>query len=96
MRSHLFGVSKDSFPSLLDWWDLGKAHMKSLSINYCRSCSAKKKVRFKLLFEKVANLKLLVDQGNVSALSDYKDALSDLQEFSLDQARGAQVCSRAR
>lgn len=32
----------------------------------------------------------------VSALPDYKRALLDLEEFSLEQARGAQVCSRAR
>ena len=46
--------------------------------------------------QRVAGLKSLVDQGHVSALSDYKVALSNLQEFSLDEARGAQVRSRAR
>lgn len=54
------------------------------------------KAHSKLLSEKVAHLKSLVDQGHVSALSDYRKALSDLQEFSLDQACGAQVHSRAR
>lgn len=88
--------SRDSFSSLLDWWDLGKAHIKSLSIDYCRRHSAMKRERFKLLSEKVASLKSLVDQGHVSALSDYREELSDLQEFSLDEARGAQVRSRAR
>ena len=89
-------ISKGSFSSLLDWWDLGKARIKSLSISYCQRRSVRKKARFKLLSEKVANLRSLVDQGHVSALSDYKDALSELQEFSLEEARGAQVRSRAR
>ena len=88
--------SKDSFTSLLDWWDLGKARIKTLSIAYCRRRSAKKKERFKLLSEKVANLKSVVDQGHISALSDYKEAPSELQGFFLDAARGAQVRSRAR
>ena len=88
--------SRDSFSSLLDWWDLGKVRIRSLSIDYCRRRSVKKKERFNLLSQRVAGLKSLVDQGHVSALSDYKVALSDLQEFSLDEARGAQVRSRAR
>lgn len=44
----------------------------------------------------VACLKFLVDQGHVSALPDYKTALSELQEFSLGQAHGMQVHLRAR
>ena len=28
---------KLSFPSILDWWDLGKNKIKGLSINYCKS-----------------------------------------------------------
>ena len=55
--------SKGSFSSLLDWWDLGKARIKSLSISYWQRHSARKKARFKLLSEKVANLRSLVDQG---------------------------------
>lgn len=88
--------SKGSFLSLLDWWDLGKARIKSLSIDYCRRRSAKMRAQSKLLSEKVAHFKSLVDQGHVSALSEYRKALSDLQVFSLDQARGAQVRARAR
>ena len=30
--------SKGSYPSILDWWDLGKACIKSLSIAYCSRC----------------------------------------------------------
>jgi len=75
---------------------LGKVHIKSLSLDYCRRRSAKKKERSRLLSQKVASLKSLVDQDHVSVLSDYTEVLSDLQEFSLDEARGAQVCSRAR
>jgi len=70
--------------------------MKSLSLDYCHRRSAKKKERSRLLSQKVASLKSLVDQDHVSVLSDYTEVLSDLQEFSLDEARGAQVCSRAR
>ena len=88
--------SKGSFSSLLDWWDLGKVRIKSLSIDYCRRRSAKMRAQSKLLSERVAHLKSLVDLGHVSALSDYRKALSDLQVFSLDQARGAQVRARAR
>ena len=87
---------KESYSSLLDWWDLGKARIKSLSIGYCRRRSAHCRARSNLLSAEVARLKCLVDQGHVSALLDYKKALSELQEFSLDQARGAQVRSRAR
>ena len=53
--------SKVSFPSLLDWWDLGKARIKPLTINYCRNHSVVRKTRFKLLSEWVANLKSLAD-----------------------------------
>ena len=88
--------SRDSFTSLLDWWGLGKARIETLSIRYCQNRSAKKTARFRSLTQKVAALKTLVDLGHVSALSDYKDALSALQEFSLDQACGAQIHSRAR
>ena len=88
--------SKCSSPSLLDWWDLDKAHIKTLSIAYCRRRSVARRARSDLLSAEVARLKSLVDLGHVSALPGYKKALSDLQEFSLDQARGAQVRSRAR
>lgn len=88
--------SKGLSLSLLDWWDLGKARVKSLSIAYCCRRSYERRARSSALSAEVARLKCLVDQGHVSALSDYKHALSDLQEFSLDQAHGAQVRSRAR
>ena len=87
---------KDSSASLLDWWDLGKVKIKSLTIDYCRLCSALRKARFELLCDKAAQLKFLVNQGHVSTLSDYKTALSELNQFSLDRARGAQVRSRSR
>ena len=88
--------SKDSSSSLLGWWDLGKAHIKSLSLDYCRRCSARRKAQSIFSSAEVVRLKSLVDLGHVSALPDYKKALSELQEFSLDQARGAQLCSRTR
>ena len=88
--------SKDSSSSLLDWLDLGKARIESLSLDYCCRCSTRRKAKSIFLSAEVARLKSLVDLGHVSALPDYKKALSELQEFSLDQDHGAQLCSHTR
>ena len=71
--------SKNLSLSLLDWWDLGKARIKTLSIDYCRHRSVARHARSDLLSAEVARLKSFVDQGHVSALPGYKKALSDLR-----------------
>ena len=70
--------------------------MKSITLDFCRRRSASKRARFEALSARAEYLKSLVDCGHVSALAEYNQVLSDLKEFSLDQARGAQVRSRCR
>ena len=93
----LFWKSRvSSFPSLLYWWDEGKEQIKRLSIKFSstkRSLAHKDRHR---LENYAAELKGLLDGGQTSVLSDYKEVLQRIEDLDLASARGAQIRSRAR
>ena len=93
----LFWQSRmSSFPSLLPWWDEGKAQIKRLSIRYSaikRRNADNERAR---LVQYATELKGLVYGGQTSVLSDYKEVLKRLEDLDLASARGAQIRSRTR
>ena len=89
-------TKKSSFRSLLNWWDEGKSHIKRLSIQFCSRKSAADR-RERLRLESFAfDLKDLIDGGQTSLLSDYRDCLDHLLNLDKTEAKGAQIRARAK
>lgn len=61
--------------SLLNWWDVGKQHLKELTISFC---SAKRKEDRRDLENQIQSLKSKVGSGDNSCLTRYKEVLEDL------------------
>ena len=87
---------QSSFPSLSEWWDSGKAHVKRISINYCKDRGKSKVVERNILSSLAAHLKSHIDFGRLSFLPVYLSTLSRLRAMDVEVARGAQVRARSR
>lgn len=88
--------SQNHFPSLSDWWELGKLKIKNLSINYCSKKANERGAERALLTRLAEHLKSQVDLGRLSCLGPYQSTLAELSKFDLEAACGAQVRSRIR
>ena len=86
----------DNFSTLAKWWDVGKSHLKGLTIRYCKSRSAMGARNRSLLADLVVHLKTKVDAGSVSCVGPYRSALESLASLDREAAKGAQVHSRIR
>ena len=87
---------KPSYHTLQNWWDVGKFKIKQITILFCSDRAKWKRSRCTELTAKAASLKREVDNGRVSVLDEYNSVLSELSSMDLEDARGAQVRSRAR
>ena len=67
--------SQNDFPSLSDWWELGKHKIKELTINYC-SKKAKERRAERALSRLADHLKSQVDLGRLSCLGPYQSTLA--------------------
>ena len=82
------------FPSLSQWWDVGKSKIKGLTISFCANRNKVKNLERDLLVRLADHLKSQVDSGRVSSVGPYRSTLSRIKELDFDAARGAQVRSR--
>ena len=88
--------SQNYYPSLSDWWELGKHKIKNLTIKYCSKKATERRAERALLSRLADHLKSQVDLGRLSCLGPYRSTLAELSRFDLQAARGAQVRSRVR
>lgn len=89
-------LAQNNFPSLSDWWELGKFKIKHLTIGYCSKKAKERRAERALLSRLADHLKSHVDLGRLSCLGPYQSTLAELSRFDLEAARGAQVRSRIR
>ena len=87
---------KNDFASILIWWDLGKRHLKDLSIRFCSKLSKNRRVRREKLMERISSLKFRLDNGNLSVLPVLNEANDELAKLDLYEAKGLQVRARTR
>ena len=88
--------SQNNFPSLSDWWELGKHKIKDLTITYCTKKANERRAERALLSRLAEHLKAQVDLGRLSCLGPYQSTLAELSRFDLEAARGAQIRSRIK
>ena len=84
---------KSSFVSIMDWWELGKSKIKSLTVTYCKKRVAAQREKRNLLCNLVEHLKRKIDNGSTSCVYAYKNALVNLD---LEAANGARMRSRVQ
>ena len=89
-------LTQNNFPSLSDWWELGKFKIKDLTIHFCSKKAKECRAECALLSRLADHLKSQVDLGRLSCLGAYQSTLAELSKFELQAARGAQVRSRMR
>ena len=88
--------SQNDYPSLSDWWELGKLKIKNFSIKYCSKKAKERRAERAFLSRLADHLKSQVDLGRLSCLGPYRSTLAELSRFDLQAARDAQVRSRVR
>lgn len=84
------------FSSLAKWWEVCKAHIKGLSINFAAGRSRGTRSQRDLLTRLAEHLKSKLDGGNSCCLGPYNLTLAEIAKFDLQVAQGAQVRSRVR
>lgn len=87
---------KHSFPSILDWWDLGKSKIKGLTIKHCNEKSRERHGFRSLLSNLASHLKSRIDSGVVSCIEVYQNVLSQISNLDSLAAKGSQIRSRVR
>lgn len=87
---------KLSFPSSLDWWDLGKSKIKGLSINHCNEKCRERHGSRSLLSNLASHFKSCIDTGVVSCMEVYQHVLAQISSLHSLAAKGSQIRSRAR
>ena len=87
---------RQSFRSLVEWWDEGKARIKGLTINYCKQHSQSKRLERDILDQLAAHLKVSVDTGCCSLLPIYYNTLDRIKHLDLEAARGDQVPAQVK
>ena len=91
-----WSLQKASYHSLQNWWDMGKLKIKYLTMKYCSSRSKRKLAIRTALENRASLLKTQIDNGQVSCIDDYKEVINQLNALNLEDAKGAQIRSRAR
>ena len=84
------------YQSCLVWWDLGKAHIKRLTISFSSKIKRRKSLRRTSLENRLAILKRAIDSGDVSCLVEFNQIKTSLSELDSEEARAAYVRSRLR
>ena len=89
-------LRKPSFPSLQQWWDRGKEHLKGFAVRHCSGIHNERPLSRSVLSALVSHLKGRIDNGVVSLVSVYERALAQLASFDLTEAEGTRVRSRVK
>ena len=84
------------FADIRLWWDVGKIKLRQLTMSFSKRRAREKRSERQSLTKELASLRLLIDQGHANHLPRLKQVESNLRELDLDDARGAQIRSRAR
>ena len=87
---------KNSFDSLLSWWERGKERVKGLAISYCKQKSKSQNMSRTILVSLADHLKFKIDQGYVSLLPIYQNVSFKIANIDLSVAQGAKVRSRIK
>ena len=86
---------KTNFLSILSWWDIGKRHIKDLTIQFCSSKAKSRNQDRQRLSARATSLKSRIDNGDTFLFSQYQAILSDLSALDRMDAEAASVRSRA-
>ncbi len=89
-------LRKNSFDSLLSWWDRGKERIKGIAIDFSKTRAKNQNVSSSILVALADHLKLKIDYGTVSLLPIYHNVLSKIADLDLSAAQGAKVRSRVK
>lgn len=87
---------QNRFSSLAKWWEVCKARIKGLSVDFGAGRSRGTRSQRDLLSRLAEHLKSKLDGGNSSCLGPYNSTLAEIAKFDLQVAQGAQVRSRVR
>ena len=82
-------LCKNSFGSLLEWWDRGKEKIKGLVISFRAGRNNESKQSRELLVNLATHLKSKIDLGQVSLLDVYESVQSRIADIDLAAARDA-------
>lgn len=86
---------KPRFHSLLSWWDIGKRHIKSLTIKFCSAKARDRNETRQRLSSRATSLKTRIDCGDSNLFQQYQDILSELSLLDREEAAAASIRSRA-
>ena len=87
---------KPLFLSLLEWWDTGKAHIKSLSIRYGIQRLWKRNKTKTRLEQSLQKAQCAFQNGQITAVSRAEFFRKRLQEYEQEYIQGKQVRCRAK
>ena len=85
---------KHKYRSPLLWWDLGKRHIKEITIKYCSSKRKKSRSTYQSLTRRVQDLTRRLDSGDTSVGPLIQTLKSQLQ--AMDREEGISMSIRAR
>ena len=80
---------RPGFPTVMDWWELGKSKVKGITIAFCKELVAKRRRIWGLLSNLAQHLKAKVDNGVISCIGLYQNTLSIIACIDRVAAKGA-------
>ena len=89
-------LKKNSFDSLLSWWDRGKERIIGLAINHCKTKARHQNFSRSIFVALADQLKAKIDQGHVSLLPIYQNVSTKIAGLDLSAAQGAKVHSQIK
>ena len=89
-------AQKSSFFSLFSWWEVRKAHIKSICVRYCQLASMRRRADYLSLCNEISSLKLFIDLGHLSRLARYREPLAQQRDFDRQRAKAASVRARVK
>ena len=91
-----WGFHRPSFPTIMDWWELGKSKVKGITIVFCKELVAKRQCMQGLLSNLAQHLKSKVDNRIISFIGPYQNTLSEIARIDRETAKGSQVRARVQ
>ena len=87
---------RPSFPTVMDWWEMGKSKVKGITIAFCKELVAKRRRIRGLLSNLAQHLKAKVDNGVISCIGPYQNTLSEIAHIDREAAKGTQIRVRVQ
>ena len=85
-----------SFPTVMDWWELGKSKVKGITVAFCKELVGKRRRIRGLLSNFAQHLRAKVDNGVISCIGPYQNTLSEIVRIDQETAKGAQIRTRVQ